>query len=311
MDINGFSREPLNEADSNPGRVEYCPGGVGRNIAENLLRLGVNVRFIGVIGEDPGGELLKNSSARIGLNIEHSFFPSCGQTSVYIALMDSNGEMKLALSDMDIMEQMTTEHLESKAGIIEGSAIVLLDTNLPEKIIDFILDRFGRRDSDSDVPGPLFFLDPVSARKAPRAASQIGSFDTLKLGRMEASVLSGVKIPGAGESGSGPDTGKLQEASEWFIRKGVRRVFITLGKEGVYTASAGKSFFSPVRYIQPLNTSGGGDAFMAGTVYGTLQGWDDETTVSFSMAMARITVQSKFTVSPDIRAELIKKEMDF
>ena len=313
MDINGFSVDPLNMADSNPGRVEYCPGGVGRNIAENLHRLGADVRFIGVIGDDPGGEFIKNSSEQIGLNIEHSLFQSSGQTSknptisnvtsVYIALMDWDGEMKLALADMNIMEQMTTEHLESKAKIIEDSAIVLLDTNLPEEIISFILDRFAGT-------GPLFFLDPVSARKAPKAASRIGSFDTIKMGRMEASVLSGVEIPKAPEAGIGGTLmEKLKEAARVFIGKGVRRVFITLGKEGVFTASAVKSFFTPVQYVQPYNTSGGGDAFMAGIVYGTLQGWDEEKIVSFSLAMARITVHSKSTVSPEMCLRLVEKEL--
>ena len=315
MDINGFSHQPLNMTDSNPGRVEYCPGGVGRNIAENLHRLGADVSFIGVIGDDPGGELLKTSSARMGLNIEHSLFlnsigpknansSSAPVTSVYIALMDNNGEMKLALSDMDIMEEMTEEHLDSKAGIIQESAIVVLDTNLPKRIICYILDKFGSA-------GPQFFLDPVSARKAPRAASRIGFFDTLKLGYMEASALSGVEIPS--EKSSPQQRKKLEEAAASLIEKGVRRVFISLGTEGVYTVSMNavgdkKSFFSPVRYVPPLNTSGGGDSFMAGIIYGTLCGWDDESIVSFSMAMARITVQSKYTVSPEMSLELVKRE---
>ena len=305
MDINGFSRDPLNMKDSNPGRVVYCPGGVGRNIAENLHRLGAEVRFIGVIGEDPGGELLKDSSARMGLNIEHSLFVKSREqvTSVYLALMDSNGEMKLALADMDIMEEMTEEHLESKAGIIYESSIVLLDTNLPERIISFITDRYG---GDS---GPAFFLDAVSARKAPRAASRLGAFDTLKLSRMEASVLSGIEIPGLnmpGETASFKVREKLDEAAHCLTGKGARRVFITLGKEGVYTACPGKSFFSPVRYAPPLNTSGAGDAFTAGIVYGTLRDWDEEAIVAFSMAMARITVRSKSTVSPEMCLELVK-----
>ena len=303
MDINGFSRDPLNMFDSNPGRVEYCPGGVGRNIAENLYRLGAEVRFIGVIGDDPGGELIRNSSARTGLNIEHSLFvENSGQaTSVYIALMDSNGEMKLALADMGILEQMTEEHLERKAEIIRESAIVLLDTNLPERIIRFIVDRFGG--------GPAFFLDPVSARKASKAASRIGSFDTLKMGRMEASILSGTEIPVFKDPGDAAAREKLAEAANRLIDKGVRRVFITLGKEGVFTACAAGSFFSPVRYVQPLNTSGGGDAFMAGIVFGTLRGWDEERIVSFSLAMARITVQSKTTVSPEMCLELVEKSI--
>ena len=295
MDINGFSQDSLNMCDSNPGRVEYCPGGVGRNIAENLHRLGVEVRFIGVIGDDPGGELIRNSSARIGLNIEHSLFvESTGKaTSAYIALMDSNGEMKLALADMEILEQMTTEHLENKAGIINESAIVLLDTNLPERIINFIVDRY--------CGGPLLFLDPVSARKAAKAASRIGSFDTVKMGRMEATILSGVEIP------KKVTVTCLEEAANRLIGRGVRRVFITLGKEGVFTACAGKSFFSPVRYVPPLNTTGGGDAYMAGIVYGTLRGWDEEAIVSFSLAMAGITVQSKSTVSPEMSIQLVMR----
>ena len=301
MDINGFSLDPLNMMDSNPGRVEYCPGGVGRNIAENLHRLGAEVRFIGVIGDDPGGELIRITSERIGLNIEHSLFLKSDNriTSVYIALMDSNGEMKLAMADMDIMDQMTEEHLESKAGIIKESAIVLLDTNLPERIISFILDRFGGGSR------PLFFLDPVSARKAPRAASRIGLFDTVKLGSMEASALSGIKL--SDEAASPEHRERLAEASRILTGKGVRRVFITLGKEGVFADCAGKCFFRPVRYVPPLNTSGGGDAFTAGIVYGTLKDWDEETIVSFSQVMARITVQGKSTVSSEMCLELVEK----
>ena len=314
MDINGFSRDPLNMADSNPGRVEYCPGGVGRNIAENLHRLGTEVRFIGVIGNDPGGELIRTSSIRIGLNIEDSLFlESAGQaTSVYIALMDSNGEMKLALADMEILDRMTTEHLKRKAAIIRESAIVVLDANLSEEMICFIMDEFAS--SVSPGAGPLFFLDAVSARKAPRAASRIGSFNTLKLGRVEASALSGIALPSDLSSEISIEEPtmreKLKEVAARFIGKGSRRVFITLGTKGVFAAREGKDFFAPVRYVPPVNTSGGGDAFMAGIVYGTLQQWDEEETVSFSLACARITVQSKLTVSPDMSLRLVEKNIE-
>ena len=302
MDINGFSRDPLNMQDSNPGRVEYCPGGVGRNITENLHRLKTKVRLISVIGDDPGGELIRISSARIGLNIEHSLFLKTeGQaTSVYIALMDSDGEMKLALADMDILERMTEEHLESKAGIINESAIVVLDTNLPERIIGFILNRFGGKEK------PLFFLDTVSARKAPKASSWLGSFHTIKLGCMEASVLSGIDIQ---ETASAKTKEKLKKAAQIFLGKGVNRVFITLGKEGVFFACKEKCLYSPAQYVQPLNTTGGGDAFIAGIVYGTLNGWKEETIVAFSQAMAGITVQSKSTVAPEMSLELVKQRM--
>ena len=39
MDITGYSFDNLKERDSNPGKIEYSSGGVGRNICENLARL--------------------------------------------------------------------------------------------------------------------------------------------------------------------------------------------------------------------------------------------------------------------------------
>jgi len=138
--------------------------------------------------------------------------------------------------------------------------------------------------------------------------SRIGSFNTLKLGKMEAAALSGIEI--SGKTGSSELHKKLKEASQWFIGKGTEHVYITLGKEGVYTAQKDRHFFTPVRYVPPVNTSGGGDAFMAGMVYGALQDWDEETIVFFSMAMAAITVQSKFVVSPEISLELVQKNVD-
>jgi pseudouridine kinase len=304
MDINGFSRDPVKMADSNPGKVEYCPGGVGRNIAENLFRLGVPVRLISVIGDDPAGKMIYSSSRNMGLDIEHSLLLSGEISPVYMAIMDSNGEMKLALSDMSILEKMSREHLESKAELISGSGIVVMDANLSEEILAFILGRFGGGEvSPGSGPGkkPLFFLDPVSEKKSARTKNLVHKFDTLKLNRMEAEFLSGISIvPEAPLDG-------LKKAGDYFINGGTRRVFITLGKAGIYCATAEKAFFTPGRYVKPVNTSGGGDAFMAGMVYGTLRGWEDEYIVQFAAAMGSITVQSDTTVSPKMSPELVQQ----
>ena len=39
IDVAGYSHESLNYADSNPGKIKFTPGGVGRNIAQNLALL--------------------------------------------------------------------------------------------------------------------------------------------------------------------------------------------------------------------------------------------------------------------------------
>ncbi|MDR2517601.1 MAG: PfkB family carbohydrate kinase [Spirochaetaceae bacterium] len=298
MDINGFSASPLNWADSNPGRIEYCAGGVGRNIAENLLRLGVRVKLIGALGDDPGGAMIAAHSREIGLDIEDSLFLSGAVSPVYLALLDSGGELAVALSDMGILEQITPDFIESRAGVIEKSGIVVVDANLSGETIGFISERFR---------GKRMFLDPVSARKAEKVKPFDGRFHALKLGRMEAECLSGVAIPrGGGEAARDA----LARAGAYFMERGTGMVCITLGGEGVYFQNGDEQFFAGVHQVRPVNTSGGGDAFMAGMVYAALHGFDSKKTVAFASAAAAITVQSKTTVAGNMSADLVEQTME-
>ena len=58
MDICASPANALTMHDSNPGSVVTSPGGVARNIAENLARLGVDARLIAAVGADYHGDLL-------------------------------------------------------------------------------------------------------------------------------------------------------------------------------------------------------------------------------------------------------------
>ncbi|MDR2181865.1 MAG: PfkB family carbohydrate kinase [Treponema sp.] len=314
MDISGFSSQPVNMADSNPGHVEYYPGGVGRNIAENLLRLGADVRLVSVFGDDPSAQRLIDHSRRIGLDIGGSLFLSETSSSVYIALMDSNGEMRLALSDMSILERLSPRDLEERADLVGKSSAILADAGLSEETLRFIPRRFG---------GSPIYLDPVSSRKAEKVRTFVGAFHTLKLSRMEASTLSGIELPPpetvsaiklCGEmefSGAISKTLRrgLEVAGAHFIRQGCKRVFITLGKAGVYFRSAADELIYPIRRVPPVNTTGGGDAFMAGIIYGTVHGMADRDILPFAAAMGAITVRSKMTVSPEMNLELVQRNM--
>ena len=58
VDIHGAAYQPLRLRDSNPGSVHVSPGGVARNVAENLSRLGLDCRLVTAVGKDPNGEML-------------------------------------------------------------------------------------------------------------------------------------------------------------------------------------------------------------------------------------------------------------
>ena len=59
MDVSVHTHGDALAGDSNPGRVLCSPGGVARNVAENLLRLGIDVHLLGVLGDDVFGQALR------------------------------------------------------------------------------------------------------------------------------------------------------------------------------------------------------------------------------------------------------------
>lgn len=292
IDIIGRSTDLLIPEDSNPGSIRLCAGGVGRNISENLTRLSVNVKLISALGSDAFGKRIIEMSESVGIDMNHCFVREGAASSTYLAILENNGEMKLALSDMSILGDMPVEHINKKQQLINNSEIVVLDAGLPEATVEYILANFS---------GKRMFLDPVSVGKAKHVKNLIGGFDTVKLNRLEAEFLSGLSVT---------DRGSLERAGEYFLNKGVKRVFISMGREGVFYKTVSGSGVCQSPYITPVNATGAGDAFMAGIVYCTLHGRDDSYTARFASAMARIALMSENTVSPYMSVDRILREMD-
>ncbi|RKX87873.1 MAG: kinase, partial [Spirochaetes bacterium] len=114
IDIQGFSSNPIINRDSNPGKIEFCPGGVSRNIAENLARLGIKTELISAIGNDPNGSLILESCRNCGIGSDYSLIVPNAVSSVYLAIMDNTKDMALALSDMTISDNINIKFLQSR-----------------------------------------------------------------------------------------------------------------------------------------------------------------------------------------------------
>jgi pseudouridine kinase len=299
MDVNGFSVHPILWNDSNVARVDFCPGGVGRNIAENLARLGsgrgVDVSLITVIGDDLAGDMLRTHSAKLGIDLSDAMNIH-GPTAVYLAVMDSDGVMKVALCDQSAPRKMTVEHLKAHFALLSSSDIIVLDSSLNPEAQEYLVDSF---------PDTPVFLDPIAVDLAARSKGILGKLHTLKANRMEACALAGLEIPAAG---AGKSRKAVEVAADALLETGLERAFISLGKDGSYCKRRDSpGIWCPAKGGKLVNTSGGGDAFMAGCVWGSLQGWDDGQTIRFASAMAGITVQSETTVSEDMSVDLVEE----
>ena len=73
FDIFGFTHNNYRCNDSNPGRVRTSFGGVARNIAENMARVGVNTKFISILGDDETGKRIIEHSRVMKYDMEDSY----------------------------------------------------------------------------------------------------------------------------------------------------------------------------------------------------------------------------------------------
>jgi pseudouridine kinase len=289
IDIHGFSFEEIMPKESNPGRVKFCLGGVGRNIAENLARAGMHVRLISAIGGDPNSQWLLAASQNMGIDMSETIIFENMSASIYLDLMNSNGDMELAVSDLLVLEMMTTEHLKNKHDIINSSELIVIDAGVREDVIFYILENY------SHIP---IFLDPVSSAKAKKIKNKLKGIHTLKLNKFEAEFLSDIKIF---------DKATMEKAAQTILDQGVKRVFITNGEKGVFYQEGdyGNSFKANALNI--VNTTGSGDAFMAGTVYSFIKDYDINYTAKIASAFSLITIADENTVSENINEKNINK----
>ncbi|WP_457611099.1 PfkB family carbohydrate kinase, partial [Lutibacter sp.] len=185
IDIVGFTDAPLILKDSNQGTLKISMGGVGRNIAENLVRLGLNTKLISVIGDDANGIQLKSHSQQIGLDVLDSLFLKNQATSVHLAIMDEHNDMALGLSAMNIYNQFSLAFIKKKHEILQKATCIVLDTNMPKIILDEVATNYHSQ---------KLFLDAVAGSKALRAKDILQFLYVLKVNRLEAEILSGLKI---------------------------------------------------------------------------------------------------------------------
>ena len=291
MDIIGIPDKNLLLRDSNPGRVKVTLGGVGRNIAENLVHLGIPAKLISAVGEDIYGKKIMEHANRIGLDMKNSLVLNQIPTSTYLAILDGKGDMKAAISQMDIFDEISIDFIQDKKPVIENSKICIIDTNIPNDVIHYVLDNFKNT---------VFFLDTVSSTKARKIKDKIGAFHTIKPNKIEAELLSDVKIENVHD---------MIKASEYFLDQGVKRVFITLGAEGVFYHDGNVHKLIPNPKVKVANATGAGDAFSAALAYSYFNDYDIDESARFSMAAAILALSYEETINPNISKENVNKKM--
>ncbi len=290
VDIGGRSFRDLVPEDSNPGSVTTSLGGVGRNIAHNLRLLGLNVQLLTACGDDPNGQWAMDVCRKLGLGMDHALVVPGASTSTYLYLMAPDGEMALAVSDMEVCGKITPAYLEANRELLQKARAVVADANIPQESLRYLAEN---------CTAPLF-IDPVSTLKAEKLRPILGSIHTLKPNRLEAELLTGFSLKTRND---------IARAADRLMSQGIHQVFLSLGKDGVYAARGKERLWLPIVPGEMVNTTGCGDAFMAALVWAWLEDLPLEACAKAGLAAGAITLGHPGAIHPGLSSQAVQEKI--
>ncbi len=243
FDVVGISESALLMRDSNIGKIRFSAGGVGRNIAEQLARLGAETSLFTCVSDDFAGHMLKND-AKIK-NIDLSFAKeSASNASVYLSIHEPGGDMALAINDMSLISEITPAYLESVLFEIQKADVVVVDANLSPESLSFIFEN---------VHKPIT-ADPVSCAKIDRLRPYLNRLAAFKPNALEAMYLTGADNP--------------RLAAGMLAKMGVKRVVVSMGDAGCIYADENEIGSILPEKVYTCQANGAGDAMCAGLTLG-------------------------------------------
>lgn len=276
LDRRARTSGPLRPGTSNPVVSTLKPGGVARNVAEALARLGCDVALFSIVGQDEAGRTLVDGLKDAGVDTAGIARSARHPTGAYTAVLGPSGRLEFGLADMEIFEKAGTAWAEGLGPALSARRIWFVDANLPTDTLSAILA--------SKPPGALALADPVSVAKSERLRPVLPWIDVIFPDRLEAGALA--RMPAVvGEEQVAAAAARIREL-------GVAEVIVTLGSEGVFLADGTRSEAIPaIAPRGPLgDVTGAGDALAAGYIFGLARGRDDA--LRLGLAAASLTLEA-------------------
>lgn len=272
---------------SNPGRTVTAPGGVGRNIAENLARLGSPVRLVGAVGRDHAGDLLLTNLSRLDIDTSRVNRHRTIRTGTYTAVLGADGDLDIGVADMAATESIVPADLGGS--LLADASWLVLDGNLRSDTVAHGL----RLAASAGIP---VALDPVGVAKAARLGPVPGLHTF---------------TPNAAELAAWAGTEDLDAAIAAAHAQGIEVLWLRAGAAGSTLHRAGHDPVTiALRPADVVDVTGAGDAMLAAYVHRLSHGDDVETATWFATAAAWLTVQSPSAVRDDLTEALVAKTLD-
>lgn len=265
------------------GRLLQCPGGAPANVAVGIARLGGQSAFIGRVGDDPFGRFMYKTLADEQVDVQQMRLDQAHRTSTVVVDLDDHGERSftfmvrpsadLFLEPDDLPSFSAGEwlHVCSIALSAEPSRSATFQA------MEDIRKAGGYVSFDPNIR-PDLWPDENDLRRCLEQALQ--SADVVKLSVEELAFLTANEQVNAG----------LEALMQ---RCPARLVLVTQGKEGVIAWHEGSVKHYPATPVKCVDTTGAGDAFVAGLLYGLAAGQDLTPVIALAQRCGALATTAK------------------
>ncbi len=289
LDIIGRLKDEFRPDTSNPAQIRTTFGGVARNVAENLARLGQPVTLLTVVGQDQEGEQLLQQVASAGANVEQVLRTADHPTSSYLAILNSSGRVQFALDDMRALSALSSARLREQADLFQQASVLFVDGNLSRETLRAAV-TLARK---ANLP---ICADPATASLAVRLQAHLPHISLLTPNGIEAGVLCACELRESNRRQA------LQIAKK-LVSLGVGIAIITLAEFGVCYATSETSGTLPAIRTEILDPTGAGDALTAAVIFALLNEIPLDEAIRLGVSAATLTLNTRGAVVQDLSLE--------
>jgi pseudouridine kinase len=291
LDSRGKPDAGLAPGTSNPAQIRVTRGGTARNVAENLGRFGAEVRLLSAVGDDMIGHRLLSQTAESGVDTEFVQVISGEHTGAYIAVLEENGSLSVALDDVRVLRHITPAYLDRNRRLFKKADMVMMDGSLTPDSMATVVRLCAKYDK------PLC-ADPSSARLAYKLRPFLDKLHLVVPNEGEAAELCEVDY-------DGPNPEASLDLARCLVGKGVSNVVVTLANFGLDYATTSETGYIPANYAEMVDATGTGDAVTAAIMFGMLNGLMPIEAIRLGAAAASLTLQTDETVVPDLSLDML------
>jgi ribokinase len=267
-------------------------GGKGANQAVAARRLRGEVRFVGCVGADPQGDEIAEQLGREDVSTDGLERTEEAATGVALIVVDAAGHNQIAVAsgaNQRLLPEVAERHVSSMA----WAQVVLCQLEIPVPTVEWALAAARER-------GVTTILNPAPAQSL--SDGLLALVDCLTPNAREAEVLTGTAVYTPEDA---------TRAAQQLLGRGVKRVVVTLGREGALFCDGTSAMHYPAFPVEAVDTTGAGDAFNGALAMGLAAGGSYEQALPLANAAAALActkrgAQTSLPTRAEVEAFLLK-----